>query len=46
MQAAQVVLADDLAPSSDLHAGAKTKLHLARVLLGRVVSAMGAESGA
>jgi carbon-monoxide dehydrogenase medium subunit len=46
VQAAQAALADDLAPSADLQARANTKLHLARVLLGRVVSAMGAEGGA
>jgi carbon-monoxide dehydrogenase medium subunit len=43
LQAAQAALGDDLAPPADLHANAKTKLHLARVLLGRVIAAMAAE---
>jgi carbon-monoxide dehydrogenase medium subunit len=35
--AAQDALAEDLDPTADLHAGAATKLHLARVLTARVV---------
>jgi carbon-monoxide dehydrogenase medium subunit len=38
VQAAQSALADDLVPSPDLYASARTKLHLARVLLGRVAT--------
>jgi carbon-monoxide dehydrogenase medium subunit len=40
VQAAQAALARDLDPPGDLNAGGKTKRHLARVLLGRVVAAM------
>jgi len=40
LQAAQAALAEDLDPPPDLHGSAKTKLHLARVLLGRVVQGM------
>ena len=36
LQAAQAALESDLAPPSDLQASAATRLHLARVLLGRV----------
>jgi carbon-monoxide dehydrogenase medium subunit len=46
VQAAQQALGADLAPPADLHGTAKTKLHLARVLLGRVVSAMVEERAA
>ena len=35
--AAQDALGEDLEPTADLHAGAATKLHLARVLTARVV---------
>jgi carbon-monoxide dehydrogenase medium subunit len=41
--AAQKTLADDLEPVGDLHAGAATKLHLARVLTARVLRQLGAE---
>jgi carbon-monoxide dehydrogenase medium subunit len=37
VQAAQDALAEDLEPTDDLHAGATTKLHLARVLTARVL---------
>ena len=37
---AQAALARDLDPPADLHGSAKTKLHLARVLLGRVIGQM------
>jgi carbon-monoxide dehydrogenase medium subunit len=37
VQAAQAALAEDLEPIGDLHAGAATKLHLARVLTARVL---------
>jgi len=40
LQAAQAALDQDLDPSPDLHGSAKTKRHLARVLLGRVVQGM------
>jgi carbon-monoxide dehydrogenase medium subunit len=40
LQAAQAALAQDLDPPADLHGSAKTKLHLARVLLGRVIRGM------
>lgn len=36
VEAAQAALADDLAPIGDQHASAEMKLHLARVLTGRV----------
>jgi carbon-monoxide dehydrogenase medium subunit len=42
LQVAQAALAEDLDPPPDLHGSAKTKLHLARVLLGRVVQRMAA----
>jgi carbon-monoxide dehydrogenase medium subunit len=42
LQAVQAALAEDLDPPPDLHGSAKTKLHLARVLLGRVVQRMAA----
>jgi carbon-monoxide dehydrogenase medium subunit len=42
LQAAQTALAQDLDPPPDLHGSAKTKLHLARVLLGRVIARMAA----
>lgn len=42
--AAQAMLDDALSPSDDGESSAKTKMHLARVLLGRVVAAM--EGGA
>jgi carbon-monoxide dehydrogenase medium subunit len=35
--AAQDALASDLEPFDDVHHSAATKLHLARVLLGRIV---------
>ncbi len=38
---AQAALARDLAPADDLQADAATKRHLARVLLGRALAAMG-----
>jgi carbon-monoxide dehydrogenase medium subunit len=38
--AAQAALGQDLDPPADLHGSARTKLHLARVLLGRVVGRM------
>jgi carbon-monoxide dehydrogenase medium subunit len=38
--AAQAALAEDLDPPPDLHGSARTKLHLARVLLGRVILGM------
>jgi carbon-monoxide dehydrogenase medium subunit len=40
LRAAQAALAQDLAPSDDLHASAGARLHLARVLLGRVAAAL------
>ena len=40
IQAAQQVLATDLHPNGDLQADAATKVHLARVLLGRALQAM------
>ena len=40
LQAAQAALDQDLDPPGDLQAGAATKRHLARVLLGRVVARM------
>jgi aerobic carbon-monoxide dehydrogenase medium subunit len=46
IQAAQDALAQDLDPSPDLHGSAKTKLHLARVLLGRVIGDMTDETRA
>jgi len=42
LQAAQAALAQDLDPPPDLHGSARTKLHLARVLLGRVIARMAA----
>lgn len=42
--AAQDALAEDLDPSADLHAGAATKLHLARVLTARVVGQLWGEA--
>jgi carbon-monoxide dehydrogenase medium subunit len=39
---AQAALAQDLDPSGDLHADAATRKHLARVLLGRAITALGA----
>jgi len=38
--AAQAALADDLAPQDDQQASAATRLHLARVVLGRAVAAL------
>jgi aerobic carbon-monoxide dehydrogenase medium subunit len=43
--AAQDALAEDLDPTADLHAGAATKLHLARVLTARVVGQLLGEAG-
>jgi carbon-monoxide dehydrogenase medium subunit len=40
LQAAQAALGQDLDPPPDLHGSGKTKLHLARVLLGRVLHEM------
>ena len=40
IQAAQQALATDLHPNGDLQADAATKVHLARVLLGRALQAM------
>ena len=40
LQEAQAALAEDLDPPPDLHGSARTKLHLARVLLGRVIQGM------
>ncbi len=40
--AAQAALASDLDPCSDLNASSATRLHLARVLLGRALTAMAA----
>lgn len=40
IQAAQQALASDLHPNGDLQADAATKVHLARVLLGRALQAM------
>jgi carbon-monoxide dehydrogenase medium subunit len=40
ISASQSVLADDLDPHGDLHADAATKLHLARVLTGRVLTSL------
>lgn len=40
LRAAEAALADDLAPHDDLQASAATRLHLARVLLRRVVGGM------
>jgi aerobic carbon-monoxide dehydrogenase medium subunit len=42
--AAQDALAEDLDPSADLHAGAATKLHLARVLAARVLGQLAGEA--
>jgi carbon-monoxide dehydrogenase medium subunit len=41
---AQAALADDLAPQDDLHASAATRLHLARVLLRRVLEQLSPEA--
>jgi len=46
LQTAQAALAEDLDPPPDLHGSAKTKLHLARVLLGRVMQRMAAGDAA
>jgi aerobic carbon-monoxide dehydrogenase medium subunit len=43
--AAQDALAEDLDPTAGLHAGAATKLHLARVLTARVVGQLLGEAG-
>ena len=43
---AKAALAEDLAPQDDLQAGAATRLHLARVLLGRVLSELMPGTGA
>jgi carbon-monoxide dehydrogenase medium subunit len=43
VQAAQKALADGLEPIGDLQASAATKLHLARVLLARVLRQLAAE---
>ncbi len=40
LEAAELALADDLVPHDDLQASAATRLHLARVLLRRVVGGM------
>ncbi|MCP5266204.1 MAG: xanthine dehydrogenase family protein subunit M [Burkholderiaceae bacterium] len=40
-RAAQAALETDLSPGDDLHADAATKMHLARVLLGRCLGAIG-----
>jgi carbon-monoxide dehydrogenase medium subunit len=42
--AAQDALSEDLDPSADLHAGAATKLHLARVLTARVLGQLAGEA--
>ncbi|MGH8699352.1 MAG: FAD binding domain-containing protein, partial [Burkholderiales bacterium] len=42
VKAAQDALATDLAPPADLYHSAATKLHLARVLTGRVLAALAA----
>jgi carbon-monoxide dehydrogenase medium subunit len=44
IRAAQDALAQDLEPSADLHAGAATKLHLARVLIARVLGQLVGEA--
>lgn len=41
LQAAQAALSHDLAPAADLHGSAKSKLHWAKVLLGRSVAQLG-----
>ena len=46
LAAAEAALADDLAPHDDLQASAATRLHLARVLLRRVVGGMVLERAA
>ena len=43
---AQQALADDLSPPDDLQAKASTKLHWAKVLLGRVLSSLVSKTGA
>ena len=40
IQAAQQALAQDLQPNGDLQADPATKIHLARVLLGRALNAL------
>jgi carbon-monoxide dehydrogenase medium subunit len=40
VQAAQQALAQDLSPNGDLQADPATKIHLARVLLGRALIAL------
>ncbi|MDI9331981.1 MAG: xanthine dehydrogenase family protein subunit M [Alphaproteobacteria bacterium] len=44
IQKAQQALAQDLSPNGDLQADPATKVHLARVLLGRALNAMGSAS--
>lgn len=41
LEAAQAALSHDLAPSADLHGSATSKLHWAKVLLGRSVAQLG-----
>ena len=43
VRAAQAALADDLQPFDDVHASSAVRLHLARVLLARVVAKLGAD---